>query len=212
MANNLDSVVVYFSTGKDSAAMLSLFQKFMPGRYSPVFLYYYKNLEIRESVLRHYEQRFNINFLRLPQYDKAAKTINTKIKQADIDAYCRDYFKTPWVAYGYKALDSLARRGMLWNTDNGIDWKYKKLYPLYRWSDKQVMQYIIKNNLPIAPDYAYGYRDINVFKGEAVVWLYKNYRADYERIRKQEPDIEGELIRAQNVEQQIRKVQNYRIK
>ena len=59
MADNIKSAIVLYSLGKDSTVMLDLFNKFMKGRYTPVFLYYCENLESKNKVIRYYEKRYN---------------------------------------------------------------------------------------------------------------------------------------------------------
>ncbi len=193
-----DEAIIFFSTGKDSVVMLDLIQRFFknPG-HEYIFLYFHKGLSIRESVLSHYSKRYGIEFQQYPQFDVGSQVgVKKKLKQSNIEKYIRAKHNKIWMFYGYRKNESLERRGMLAHIDNGIDWKYKKLYPLADWSARDALHYIKKNRLVLPPDYRSGYRDINGFKGNSLLWLYQNYRSDYELIKSQYPAIEGELIRA----------------
>lgn len=193
-----DGAIIFFSTGKDSVVMLDLIQRFFPNKnHEYIFLYIHKGLSIRETVLSHYSKRYGIEFQQYPQFDVAHQAgVGKKLKQSNIEKFIRAKHNKIWMFYGYRKSESLERRGMMAHIDNGIDWKYKKLYPLADWSAKDVLHYIKQNRLVLPPDYRSGFRDINIFKGAALLWLYQNYRDDYELIRSQYPGIEGELLRA----------------
>ena len=160
-----DGAIVFFSTGKDSVVMLDLIQRFFKRpEHEYIFLYMYKNLEIRETVLRHYSKKYGIEFQQYPQFDVSSRVNGKKLKQANIEKYIRAKHNKIWIFYGYRKSESLERRGMMAHIDNGIDWKYKKLYPIADWSAKDVLYYIKQNRLVLPPDYRSGFRDINVFK------------------------------------------------
>ena len=193
-----DEVIIFFSTGKDSVVMLDLIQRYFknPG-HEYIFLYFHKGLFIRETVLNHYSKKYGITFQQYPQFDVGNQAgVKKKLKQSNIEKFIRAKHNKIWMFYGYRKTESLERRGMMAHIDNGIEWKYKKLYPLADWSAKDVLNYIKKNRLVLPPDYRSGFRDINIFKGDALLWLYNNYRSDYEIIKSQYPGIEGELLRA----------------
>ena len=198
MASSInDGAICFFSTGKDSVVMLDLIQRFFKRPdHEYIFLYMYKGLFIRETVLSHYSKRYKIEFQQYPQFDVSSRITGKKLKQANIEKFIRAKHNKIWMFYGYRKTESLERRGMMAHIDNGIDWKYKKLYPIADWSARDVLAYIKRNRLVLPPDYRSGFRDINSFKGEALLWLYNNYRGDYEIIKAQYPGIEGELIRA----------------
>jgi hypothetical protein len=69
MADNIQSAIVLYSLGKDSTVMLDLFNKFMKGRYTPVFLYYCENLDSKNKVIHYYEKRYNIKIEQYPHYE-----------------------------------------------------------------------------------------------------------------------------------------------
>lgn len=195
IAENIDSAIVFFSTGKDSVVMLNLFHKYMQGRFKAIYLYIYKGLKIRENVLKYYEKQYKIKIDQYPQFDVSYMKRTKKLKQADIETFIRNKYNIQYLAYGYRKNESLERRGILKYVKNGIDEKYNKLYPVADWSEKDIFKYIKLNKLVLPIDYNYGFRDINIFKGNSLLWLYNNFREDYETIKKQYPLIEGELLR-----------------
>jgi phosphoadenosine phosphosulfate reductase len=199
IADGVEFAIVFFSCGKDATTMLSLFNKYMPKRYKAIFLYIHKGLSIREKIITYYENRFKIKIDQYPKFD-VAFMFKKKLKQPDIEAFIRDKYDCEWLAYGYRKDESLQRRGMLKHIGNGIDYKYKKLYPLSDWKQSDVWKYIKAEKLILPPDYAAGFRDINIFKGDALLWLYREYYNDYLIIKDQYPDIEGELLKAQSDE------------
>lgn len=206
IADSVESAIVFYSTGKDATVMLDLFHRFMPGRFRVVYLYFFKGLSIRERMIEYYSRRYGITVDQYPQFDVSALVNNAsmqpmkKVKMANVEAFCREKYDISWLAYGYRKDESLERRGMLAHLDDGIEWKYRKLYPLVDWSKKDVLAYIKSQKLPLPPDYSFGFRDINTFKGDALLWLYRNYPGDYELIKAQYPLIEAELMRAMDRE------------
>lgn len=195
IAEHIGSAIVFFSCGKDSIVMLDLFQKYFKGETKIVFLYIHKGLKIREDILRYYENRYNIKIDQYPQFDTGA-IFGKKLKQKDIEEYCRQKYNIDYLAYGYRRDESVNRSGILNVTNIGIDERNKKLYPLFHWTKRDVLNYVKQEKLPLPVDYDYGFRDVNIFKGEYLLWLYNNYRDDYEVIKQQYPKIEGELLKS----------------
>ncbi len=201
MAESIDSAILLFSTGKDSTVMLDLMMSYMPNQVTVVFLYFVKGLSFKDRLLRYYEKRFMITIHQHPHPDVAAmQRLNSlqpvkRTTNAHLEAYLRDQYDIPWLAYAYRKSESLERRGMLAHLDNGIDWKYKKLYPIGEWSEKGVIRHIKAKRLPLPEEYSFGFRDINSFKGEPLLWIYRNHREDYERIIEQYPMVEAEMLK-----------------
>jgi phosphoadenosine phosphosulfate reductase len=154
MAATVDEAVVFFSSGKDSICMLDLFQRFLPGRYIPVFLYFVKGLKFQERTLRYYETRFGIEIQRCPHwdianYDRVARGLPGRmLKEHDIAAHIRDETGLSWLAYGYRTDESMQRRGQLRPlAPTFIDHKFHKLYPLGAWSKHHTEAYVHERNL-----------------------------------------------------------------
>lgn len=209
-----DSAILMFSGGKDSIACLELASKYIK-KIIPVHLYFVKGLKIHDRHLNYYSKKFGVKILQYPRcedlsrhmrsgaYQKKAKKVPS-IRQWEMDLYLRRELNTSWIIYGYKRTDSLQRRGIM-NANcldgeqykGGVDVRNRKIYPLANWSEREVFKYLKMKKLPLPSDYHAGFRDINTFKGEALLWLYHNHPQDYETVRKQYPFIEAALLRAQ---------------
>lgn len=156
MADNIQSAIVLYSLGKDSTVMLDLFQKYMKGRYTPVFLYYCENLESKNKVIRYYEKRYKIKIEQYPHFEtsfllsREGKKIK-RLTMADTFKALRAKFNIEYIALGWEACESMARACMLKTFDNGIDWKYKKLCPLHIWGKKDIDRYIKKRKVDFSP-------------------------------------------------------------
>lgn len=199
ISTSCKDVDVLFSTGKDSTVMLDLFMDQAKGSVGRVvFMYFCPDLSFEEKILRYQEQRYKIQITRIPHPDTALllnrRTNKRRVGISQLEKYLRAE-GADWIAYGFRKDESLQRRGQLTQAPNGIDAKYRKLFPLSEWSAKHINAYIRQNKLMIPTGYAVGFRDINSFKGEALLYIYNNYPEDYEKIISVFPDVEGELIR-----------------
>jgi len=205
IADEISSAIVMFSSGKDSVAMIDLVHKHMDVKKCRfVYMYFVKGLSWRERLFRHYEKRYGIKIEQYPQVDVTSIYKNQafvatgknikKLSQPKMEAFLRHEYNIPWILYGYKKSDSLQRRGMLSIID-GIDHKYKKAYPVSDWSEKDVYNYCKRERLPLPADYGMGFRDVNMFEGKSLLWVYRNFPKDYEKIKNTYPFIEAELLR-----------------
>ncbi len=198
-----------FSTGKDSIVSLDL--SIRSGlKVIPVFLYFVKDLSFKNNIIKFYEKKYKIKIHQHPRLEDLSRQFAAgayrdkklkirKIKQHEVDEWLRNKYNTQWVVYGYKKADSLQRRGIL-NQNcmiDGIDIRNRKIYPLANAKEKEVFKYCKIHKLPLPVEYQYNFRDINNFKGEALLWLYNNYPNDYQKVKKQYPFIEAALIQAQ---------------
>ena len=197
---NCKNISILFSGGRDSLVMLDLFVKYAVRSFSDViFMYFCKGLEFEERILRYYEKRFLVKIIRIAhpdvQFMKRSRTKQKRISISDLEKYIRQEFKSDYIAYGFRKDESLQRRGQLAHLDGGVDYKYKKVFPVAEWSAKHMNGWIRKEKLLLPPEYKYGFRDINSFKGESIEYIYNNYPEDYQRIIKSYPDMQGELMR-----------------
>lgn len=200
-----DSIIVFFSGGSDSIATLDMCVKHI-SKVVAIHLYFIPGLSFVEKHFDYYRKRFNITIDQYPFPDVSrifnSKAFNLNAKKlpklslSKIQTFVRKKYNIDWVSYGYRLNDSLQRRGFM--TKYGlIDKKNKKVYPVAEWSSKTVMNYLEHEKLPLPISYSYGFRDISWFAGSSLLWLYNNYRDDYNKVKKIYPLIEGELIRAQ---------------
>lgn len=204
IASEINDAIVMFSTGKDSIVTLDLCCKFIKN-IKVVHLYFVKDLSYRDRFLKYYEDRYSVKIDKYPQVDVSrifsnkAFTNNIKdvpkLKQVDMELYLRKEYNMSYLAYGYRKDESLQRRGHL-TSCNAFEKKFKRFFPVADWSQKDIFNYIKKEKLPLPVEYSFGFRDINFFEGEGLMWLYRNYPEDYEKMKLQYPFIGAELLRA----------------
>lgn len=212
-SNHTDSAILMFSGGKDSIACLDLAAKYFKN-IIPVYLYFVRGLSFKEIHFKYYQKKYNVNIVQFPRCEDLSRHINSgayqikkikipSIRQYEMDLFLRRTLDESWIIYGYKRSDSLQRRGIL-NANcsdgekkytGGIDLRNQKIYPIANWTELDVFRYLKMKKLPLSAEYSSGFRDINALKGDALVWIYNNFRNDYFLIKKQYPFIEAELIR-----------------
>ena len=197
-------VGVMFSTGKDSIVSLDIVSKYF-SRFSIIYTYIVKDLSYKDSFLDYYGEKYKCEVHKLPCYELSeayrsggytgyAQKVPRMTFRKDEEA-SRERTGTEWIAYGHRANESFARRGMM-ASHGGIDQKGKRLYPLAFWKRKQVEEYIEDANLPLPPEYADGFRDICSFTSkETLEWLIDRFPSDFERVVKQFPQTEALLYR-----------------
>jgi phosphoadenosine phosphosulfate reductase len=209
-ASYTDSALLMFSTGKDSCACMDLAAPHFK-RIIPVFLYFVKGISYKERLIAWYSSHYGRDFFQMPRVEDLSRQLSVgtyqrsgamklpRVKQWEVDAYLRRRFNVSWIIYGYKRQDSLERRGII-NSNciecDGVDIRNRKIYPLANWSNREVIAYLKQKRLPLPVDYQYGFRDINTFKGPALLWLYRNFPEDYELVKAQYPLIEAALMHA----------------
>ena len=163
----VDSLVIAYSGGKDSLALLDLcyrelkstptparlsklavfFMEFLPGLdYSD----YYCGLAERRYGLRvHRYQHWGISlafrsgvFLPFP--------INVpKVGLVDIERQVRSDTGIEWIAYGYKSIDSLQRRAWLNKWPDGLNAARRICAPLKAWNNTDVQSYLQRRHIPV---------------------------------------------------------------
>lgn len=189
ISEHTDDAVVFFSTGKDSVVLLDLCKKHLK-RIEAVFLYVVPDLEYKNAILEKYEKRYEIKIHQLPLWDVSgtfaeySKAKVPKLRQADVENHARELFDIEYIAYGYKMADSTFRGGLL-NApyvERGIDKKNHRIFPLARWSEREVMHYIKLNKLFLSPEYHYDFRDINEFTPDSLRFIKQKFPRDFERI------------------------------
>lgn len=192
-----------FSCGRDSIVMLDLFISFAPKSIgSVVFMYYCPGLSYEEKILDYYERRYGLAPIHRIAHPDCMYLVNErargrKLRVADAEKRIRAEFEAEWVAWGFRKEESLERRGQLALAPKGIDWKYRKLFPIGEWSRRHTAAWVKDRRLLLPPEYKNGLRDLNTFKGDSLLYIHHNYPDDYRRIVDMYPDVEGELMRAQ---------------
>ena len=194
-----EPAIFLFSTGKDSIVSGDLLFKEGITKTVPVFLYFVKGLKIKQTIIEYYEKRWNIKIEQRPHCRALNLKSAKKYRMADIEHSLRAEFNITWIVDGAKKTDSMARRGMLANTQDGIDERNHKIYPLADWNDKKVMAYIKTNRLLLPIEYQHGFnRDFNVPTIQKLVYLKNNFPNDYKKIIHEFPQLESMVWAQEN--------------
>ena len=114
-----------------------------------------------------------------------------------------------WVANGMKQCDSMTRRAFIHQYyKEAINLKTKTFYPLSKWNQKQVKQYIKINRLlsPVQLNQGKQSEGIGIDK-KSILFLYENYPNDYKLLETKFPLI-GALIERERKQKQISEIHN----
>lgn len=186
-------VVLFYSGGKDSIALLDLLAKEFD-EVVCVFMYFVKGLEHVDRYMRYIPYRYsNVKLMQVPhwnlthllkngQYCKPQPKVK-KITIKDVDESIRLQTGINWVFYGMKKADSLERRLMLNRYENeAISTATNKVYPLSRWKNGDVLKYIQANNLPSPIQYGKKASNGVGFNIDCFLYLREHYPADLQKI------------------------------
>lgn len=205
-SQEIDEVVVLFSTGKDSIVTLDLCCKYFK-KVKACHWYSVKGYSFTERIIDYYSKRYGIEIIQIPYYNDLTKIVNAgnylevenkmkNSKQSDTIKYTRLKTGIEYVAFGYREDEGMRRRAIIKKySDNGIDRKFKKLYPMWHWRNPDVWNYLKQEKLILPDTYKYGFRDIGFPIDESLLFLYNNFPKDYERAVSQYPMLEAELER-----------------
>lgn len=191
-----DSVLVAFSMGKDSIAVLDLCFKYFKN-VQPFFMYMVPGLKFQEEALSKYEHHYKTEIIRVPHFETADfyrfgsfrdpdySVPHVKIKS--IYDYLRSKTGIYWIAGGEKINDSIVRRAMLKHSGS-IDEQRGRFYPVMYWTDKDVKQYIKMHGL-LYPKFnrelGFSFHSLG---GKELSAIKRIYPQDYQRILKFFPE------------------------
>jgi 3'-phosphoadenosine 5'-phosphosulfate sulfotransferase (PAPS reductase)/FAD synthetase len=195
-----EPAILLFSTGKDSIVIGDLLFSEGFKNIVPVFLYFVKDLSIKQKIITYYEKRWNVKIEQRP-HPRALnlKQSKKKYKMSDVEKSLRAEFNISWIIDGAKKTDSMARRGLMARLQDGVDERNLKIYPLADWNDTKVMAYIKLNRLMLPLEYNHGFeRDFNVPTISKLVYLKNNFNEDYKKIIAEFPDLESMVWAEEN--------------
>jgi phosphoadenosine phosphosulfate reductase len=194
--------ILMLSAGRDSAVMLNILRKYIePENLICVHLYHFQPLySFHKKYFAMIEKRYGIKMHYYPhhdmQVDVKSRHRTRKLKQIDTENFLRNKFDCKWISWGMRKDESLERRGMMAHLDEGIDFKYGRIYPLMDWTAPRIRNYVSNNIIPLSVEYSFdGMRDMNRLKGETVAWLKTHYPDDFYAIVKNHPNVMAELVR-----------------
>lgn len=206
-------VVLFHSlSGKDSIALLEMCSKIFD-RVHCVFMYVVPDLEHINRYRRFFLAQYdNIKFydyehFALNSYKKIGHLgikIDTEIKTNCLGKVMKQVQKDlgiNWIILGSKQSDGLSRRIQLRTYEHeAINFKNTKAYPLSKWKNSDVLNFIVDNNL-IEP---LNYGDNRQSQSNDVtdpiflLWCKKYFPSDYQKIIAMFPECEIILFRYEN--------------
>lgn len=203
-----DSVLLFHSaTGKDSIVMADMCSKVFK-RVECVFMYVVPELEFEEKYIRFTEKKYpNLKFHRTPHYATYSfikngylgieKNESVKLPTlSKITEQMREITQLSWSIFGFKQFDSVQRRLMLRNYEDGAFMrKTKKVYPLTHWSNKDCEKYIKLNKLPHPVSYGKGRSSgTDITDIDFLIWLQTNYPNDLQKVINLFPMVKQKLF------------------
>jgi phosphoadenosine phosphosulfate reductase len=207
-----DSIIVSFSAGKDSLAVLDLCSKRFKKVFS-YFMYQVQDMSFQQRVIRWAEKRYNIEIVQIPHFN-LPRMLNrtglhmrgnelTEVKATDCENLMRDHFGCEWLASGESKYDSLQRRGMLSvigasSVALGVaDEKRKRLYPICDWNRATVLVYLRRNKIPLPSIYSHMRSSFGRIRADELQVIHTHYPEDYAKLLKVFPFAEAVRVRGE---------------
>lgn len=191
MARVTDEVIVGFSGGKDSIVTLDLCMRYFD-RVVPYFMYIVPDLEFQERTLEWYEDRYNVEIMRIPHFEVSEFLRWGTFRNTDFDvdivgiqdtyAYLRKETGIHWIAAGERIKDSIVRNAMI-KQSGAIDRKRERFYPVAYWSKNDIIKYIQMKRLKLPADskkLGFSFRSLS---GKELSAIQDIYPDDFERIK-----------------------------
>jgi len=191
----IDHMIVSVSGGKDSLATIDIcVRQFKEIR--AFWMYYIKGLRFQEVVMQSIERRYGIEILRLPHFDlswllgsqmlqwyRASYPEFGVTTMREMQDLVRDRFGISWIATGEKMADSFTRRFMM-KANNSSQWDFKRgcYYPLQRWTNTQVFQYLKLRHIPLPPEYRFMKGSWGGMRGSELHQVKLHFPEDYKKI------------------------------
>lgn len=199
-----DSVILFYSAGKDSIALLDLVAPHFR-RVVCVYMYFVKGMEHIQKYIEYSKNRYpNVEFYEVPHWNltmilRAGLYCQPQpkvklMKLADVARNCRLRFGIDWCLYGMKQSDNMFR-GVMLRTDEyvleAIEPKTKNAYPLSRWGNNDVLAYIRQRRLPPPVRYSNGKKSQGLgFSEECFVYMREHYPEDLKKVLQAFPLLE----------------------
>ena len=190
-------IVVFVSRGRDAATMAHVLLATVPrDRLTFVNLWYYPDLAYQQAQLAAWERLFGVEIKRHPAEEvEAIHGGKQSLSFGDVREWIRAKYGAEWCAYGYRMDESLARRALLKPHLDGIHYAQKTAYPLRQFNHAMVLGYVKRHRIPLAPEYAAGFRDISIFDGDSARWLRDTYPNDFNRACAWDPQLIAKVER-----------------
>lgn len=187
MSKSIDTVLVSFSGGRDSLVVLDLCRRFFKNVVC-FYMFIVPELRCIEEYFGYAKQHWNVTILQYPHWVLTNYLKNgvycdphkeyDKIKDIGyMDIYRLAMSETGinYIATGMKKADSLWRRQKI-----GLIPDYV-FHPLIDWKHHDVDFYIKINNIKTPDQYNTHSAGIDL-SSKNILWLYKNYPDDYQKL------------------------------
>jgi phosphoadenosine phosphosulfate reductase len=203
MAALTDSVIVFYSGGKDSAVVLDLaFRRFK--NVHPVLMYYVPGLSFQQGIIKWAEEKYSTEVYQVPHFElssmyrfgafaKPDPSVRVT-KMVDIYAHVREVFGCRWIVAGERCADSTVRNAMI-KKSGSIDEGRGRFYPLAFWKKAQVLAYIKARGLKVSPESAILGTSFAGIVPKHLVLLREHYPQDYRRVLAAFPLAEAAVVR-----------------
>lgn len=198
-----DSVIVAFSCGKESIVTLDLCCRYFKN-VKAFYLYVVPQVSFIEKVLQWYENKYNIEIIRLPHMDvgcffrygsfRRPDPTFPIVSMNDVYQYVRLETDIWWIAAGERIKDSIVRRAMI-KKSSSIDVQRGRFYPVANFSKKDIYDYIKYHKL-----YLGEYNKIAGHSFGGLEWaeleiIRDRFPSDWEKFKNLYPFVEAALKR-----------------
>jgi phosphoadenosine phosphosulfate reductase len=207
-----DSLLVPFSGGKDSSAVLDLaIEHGEFKRVQPYYFYRVANLRVADQMLARTEKRYGLKIIRLPAPDLTEVYRHAflqphwiatdhfaeqrKLTGPDVENWLRRQTGIQWVAMGKRCSDSLPRRAML-RQCGGINYTSRVLYPIWLWNRLDILSYLRIRRIPKPLEFGRKEQGGLDFHVATLRFLKKNHPEDWQRYQESFPYAETAIISA----------------
>ena len=219
------SVVVAFSGGKDSLALMDLcVERFGPANVHPFWMHFIP-MSFQLRFLEQCERRWGVTIARVPHWclpneidsgDYRFRSLKSatmrRLTFTDVMNAMRKRFGCEWVATGEKRTDSLKRLVNAHFAPDGVERNRKIIWPLLYWSDKDVYGYLKARNIPLPPDYRTFKQSFFLFHRDSdLLALKERYPADYALVEQVFPLV-GEIAARAEFKRAMMKVRAVEMK
>lgn len=215
MANECDTVILSFSTGKDSIAAWLQLRKYFK-KIVPYYCYLIPDISFVEESLRYYEDFFGQHIYRLP-HNALPRMLRalvfqppehvTKIETLDLpgDEYdatmIGEIIRTSehlpsdaFVGTGVRTADSPIRKIAI-QKNGAVNFSQKKFHPVYDWKKKDILQAIDDVGVRLPIDYELFGRTFDGIDYRFLKPIKERFPNDYQRILDWFPLADLELFR-----------------
>jgi 3'-phosphoadenosine 5'-phosphosulfate sulfotransferase (PAPS reductase)/FAD synthetase len=208
-----DTIMVAFSTGKDSIATYLRVKDEFP-RVELFFRYFIPDLEFMERRVQYYEETFNVKIHRVPsphlyrmlrnflwQPPHRVGLIDSMeippLTYEQINAMLVEHLQMPdntFTAVGVRAIDNMQRRAVC-KSRGAINWNDHSFWPVWDFSHDDVATIIRRHNVKLLPEYVHWGTSFDGLRYFFLNVIRREYPRDYERIIEWFPYAEMEFMR-----------------